>query len=155
MVNLLFGSKLCLVSREYAAHNIGPLSAMSFKVSAIMVSSPPSYVGCTPYGNPPQKHKCRHQMSAGHTLLLPGTSRSLFYPIPSGPSCPASPNHNKVSLFQNNVGCCCASFIRFSAIAKYSSLISMPIKFLFVFTQATPILPLPIVLSSTVSPSLE
>ena len=44
--------------------------------------------------------------------------------------------------------------IRSFAILKYSSSSSMPIKRRFVFTQATPVLPLPMQLSKTVSPSL-
>ena len=45
-------------------------------------------------------------------------------------------------------------FILFSAILKYHSSFSMPIKFLFRFLQATPVVPDPIVKSRTVSHSL-
>ena len=52
---------------------------------------------------------------------------------------------------------CYASFIAFSirsfAMLKYPSSSSIPIKFRFVFTQATPVEPLPIQQSRTISPS--
>ena len=46
-----------------------------------------------------------------------------------------------------------ASSIRFTATSKYPSSISIPMKFLLVLTQATPVLPEPKVKSNTVSPS--
>src|SRR5574343_1139754 len=42
-----------------------------------------------------------------------------------------------------------ASLIRFSAMLKYSFSFSIPMKFLPVFTQATPVVPLPIQQSKT------
>ena len=60
-------------------------------------------------------------------------------------------------LVRNHVSildCACASLIRFLAMLKYPSSSSMPIKFLPVLTQATPVEPLPIVKSSTVPPGL-
>ena len=47
------------------------------------------------------------------------------------------------------------SSIRFLAILKYFSFISIPINFRFVFIQATPVEPLPMKQSSTMSFSLE
>ena len=45
--------------------------------------------------------------------------------------------------------------MRFDAASKYSLLISMPMKFLFKFLQATPVEPTPINGSSTTSFSLD
>ena len=83
-----------------------------------------------------------------------GTLRKLWkYKVFDDLHIEITPYHNKIKFLNYlcNLLLTLTSSIRFLAISKYVLSNSIPMNFLTVFTQATPVLPLPIQLSSTVS----